>query len=77
LGDLIVAAILCQRSETFRVPHVNFDFANISHMDLGDRARFCQQREWVCGKATVSPRLLWRTKRDIPFECSNLAAEKD
>ena len=41
-GNFFVAATLHQQLENFRIPYGNFDFSNVSHMDLGIRARFLQ-----------------------------------
>ena len=40
-GNFFVAATLHQQPEYFRIPHGNFYFSNVSHVNLGNRARFC------------------------------------
>ena len=50
-GDFFIAATLHQQLEDFRIPYGNFDFSNVSHMDLGIRTRFHERRECIFMKS--------------------------
>src|SRR6185312_3387682 len=75
-GNFFVAASLHQQLQNFGITNGDFDFSNISHGNLGNRARFCKQRECVFMKSNSftksSPA---KKKRHIPLHAVICRAE--
>src|SRR5882724_10857723 len=73
-GNFLVAAPLHQQLENFRIPYSDFDFSNVSHMNLGIAPDFgriarCIFKKSNCfAKSSPPPE-----KGTRPFECSSLA----
>jgi hypothetical protein len=68
---------LCRQFENSRVSRGHFDFANISHMNLADRADLASSANKFPEKQLFRHLFSGEQKEIYPFECSNLAAEKD